>query len=48
MAVRVLGEVVGWLAKDGSPTSVKVMEEDPAYGVVEGLADSGEVVFQGA
>lgn len=48
MAVRVLGEVVGWLAKDGSPTSVKVMGESLVYGGVEELADSGEVVFQGA
>ena len=41
MAVRVLGEVVGWLAKDGAPTSVRVMGESLVYGGVEELAISG-------
>jgi len=41
MAVRVLGEVVGWLAKDGAPSYVRVMEKGLVYGGVAGLAISG-------
>jgi len=41
MAVRVLGEVVGWLADERAPTWVRVMEADALFGGAGMLAIEG-------